>query len=183
MIPQQQAFEFAPDQQPVQADPIQYGRSDIEANPQTSLLRQHLEASEQAVTDDESGPAEDPTPYSSLRRGGERKGFGHDLSRVISPAGSVRSNSIFEVQPHLASPPLMGSFSSYRTYGTVDSRTSHQSMAQAGELWRQQQQARADAHGGRPPILVKEVEQEDGTFVLTVCGQSTLPQTVMNSTK
>ena len=183
MIPQPQSFEFAPDQLPVQADPIQYGRSDIEANPQTSLLRQHLEASEQAVTDDESGPAESPTPYNSQRRGGERKGFGHDLSRVISPAGSVRSNSIFEVQPQLATPPLLGSFSSYRTYGTVDSQTSHQSMAQAGELWRQQQQARADAHGGRPPILVKEVEQDDGTFVLTVCGLSTLPQTVMNSTK
>jgi hypothetical protein len=31
--------------------------------------------------------------------------------------------------------------------------------------------------------MVREVEQEDGKFVLSVAGQSTLPQTIMNSTK
>lgn len=35
--------------------------------------------------------------------------------------------------------------------------------------------------GERPPLLVKEVEQ-DGKLVLVIDGQSTLPQTVFNST-
>lgn len=52
-------------------------------------------------------------------------------------------------------------------------------MERAGELWRQQQAARAE--GEREPLLVKEVEQ-DGKVVLVVAGQSTLPQTIFNST-
>lgn len=56
-------------------------------------------------------------------------------------------------------------------------------MAQAGELWRQQQQAGGNVPDGEHPrILVKEVEQ-DGKIVLTVEGQSTLPQTIFNSIK
>jgi vesicular inhibitory amino acid transporter len=54
-------------------------------------------------------------------------------------------------------------------------------MAEAAALWSQQQEA--DVPGDEvEPILVKEVEQ-DGRFVLTVDGQSTLPQTVFNSIK
>jgi vesicular inhibitory amino acid transporter len=56
-------------------------------------------------------------------------------------------------------------------------------MAQAAALWRQQQEVGGNVPDGElAPILVKEVEQ-DGKFVLTVEGQSTLPQTVFNSTK
>jgi hypothetical protein len=71
------------------------------------------------------------------------------------------------------------------------------------QLWRQQEQERAQQEAAisegiigepalpaavigpdeeLPPILVKEVEQ-DGKIVLAVEGQSTLPQTVFNSTK
>lgn len=56
-------------------------------------------------------------------------------------------------------------------------------MAEAGEMWRQQQMSGNAPDGEGQPILVKEVEQEDGKFVLTVKGQSTLPQTVFNSIK
>ncbi|KAL2201340.1 amino acid transporter [Corynascus similis CBS 632.67] len=97
-------------------------------------------------------------------------------------------------------------------YGTVRSDTSSLSrrgskvgaeeggedMGQAVPLWRQQQQQQqveeeaAAGVGGigggsnvpdgeLQPILVKEVEQ-DGKIVLAVEGQSTLPQTVFNST-
>lgn len=52
-------------------------------------------------------------------------------------------------------------------------------MIRANELWRQQQLARAE--GDREPLIVKEVEQ-DGKVVLVVAGQSTLPQTIFNST-
>ncbi|KAK8049259.1 Vacuolar amino acid transporter 1 [Apiospora phragmitis] len=183
VIPQRPAFVFAPDQEPVQTDPITYGRGDVEnVAPQT----QHLETtgSENAVEDEETGPSATTPPLLPHRRSSERKGFGNELSRVISPATSVRSRgSLFEIQPHLATPPIVGSFSSYRSYGTVDSNVTRQSMAHAGELWRQQQEAGADVpEGGRPAILVKEVEQEDGKIVLAVSGQSTLPQTVVNST-
>lgn len=179
---------FAPDQEPVQTDPITYGRGDVEnVAPQTSLLRQHLETtgSENAIEDEETGPSATTPPLLPHRRSSERKGLGNELSRVISPSNSVRSRgSIFEIQPHLATPPIVGSFSSYRSYGTVDTNASRQSMAHAGELWRQQQEAGGDVpEGGRPAILVKEVEQEDGKIVLAVSGQSTLPQTVVNSTK
>lgn len=56
-------------------------------------------------------------------------------------------------------------------------------MAEAGELWRQQQVSGNVPDGEMEPILVKEVEQEDGKIVLTVKGQSTLPQTIFNSIK
>ncbi|KAK8115009.1 Transmembrane amino acid transporter [Apiospora kogelbergensis] len=181
VVPQRPSFVFAPDQEPVQTDPITY-----EFPPQTSLLRQHLETtgSENAIEDEETGPSATTPPLLPHRRSSERKGFGNELSRVISPSNSVRSRqSIFEIQPHLATPPIVGSFSSYRSYGTVDSALSRQSMDHAGELWRQQQEAGMDVpEGGRPAILVKEVEQEDGKIVLAVSGQSTLPQTVVNST-
>lgn len=51
-------------------------------------------------------------------------------------------------------------------------------MAQAGKLWRQQQDQSLNE---REPLLVKEVEQ-DGKIVLAIAGQSTLPQTILNST-
>jgi vesicular inhibitory amino acid transporter len=53
-------------------------------------------------------------------------------------------------------------------------------MEHAGQLWKQQQES-AKGEGDREPILVKEVEQ-DGKVVLVVAGQSTLPQTIFNST-
>jgi vesicular inhibitory amino acid transporter len=55
-------------------------------------------------------------------------------------------------------------------------------MEHAGHLWRQQQAALA--RGGdadHQPLLVKEVEV-DGKVMLIVEGQSTLPQTIFNST-
>lgn len=56
-------------------------------------------------------------------------------------------------------------------------------MSQAAEMWRQQQMGGNVPDGESQPILVKEVEQDDGKIVLTVKGQSTLPQTIFNSTK
>ena len=56
-------------------------------------------------------------------------------------------------------------------------------MQEAAEMWRQQQESGGNVpDGDRPHILVKEVEQ-DGKIVLAVSGQSTLPQTIVNSTK
>ena len=186
VIPQRPSFIFAPDQEPAHtADPNRYSRSDIENNPRTSLLRQHLEAStsETAITE----PEEDVEPGFSSPFGPlsdrKRQGSGDQLYRLNSPSGSVRSNSIFQIPPHLAAPDIVGSYGSFQSYGTVDSTTSHRSMLDAGELWRQQQESGVSMPDGeRPAILVREVEQE-GKIVLAVSGQSTLPQTVLNSTK
>jgi vesicular inhibitory amino acid transporter len=55
-------------------------------------------------------------------------------------------------------------------------------MVHAGQLWRQQQETGASVPDGEcQPLIVKEVEQ-DGKVILVVAGQSTLPQTVFNST-
>lgn len=56
-------------------------------------------------------------------------------------------------------------------------------MEEAEAIWRERQEAGGNVPDDEvEPILVKEVEQ-DGKFVLTVEGQSTLPQTIFNSTK
>ncbi|KAH9900639.1 transmembrane amino acid transporter protein-domain-containing protein [Xylariomycetidae sp. FL2044] len=180
ILPQQPNFVFAPDQEPAHnADSPHYETGDIEAGPRTSLLRQHLEraSSEHAVADfSDSSLAGTPPAHSE--REGERKHLGSELHRVHSPSGS----SIFSVPPHLAAPPLVGSFGSVRSYGTLESDARPSSMTHAAELWRQQQESGANMPDGeRPPILVREVEQ-DGKIVLAVSGQSTLPQTVVNST-
>ncbi|KAK6079858.1 transmembrane amino acid transporter [Seiridium cupressi] len=181
IIPQRPSFVYAPDQEPVHTtEPITYGRSDVETGARTSLLRGHLEVPENAVLDEgeESGPA---APHRSHSHENERKPFDNGLARMISPSNSVRSNSIFEVPPHLSA--IVGSFSSQRTYGTIDSEVSRPSIIHAADMWRQQQESGVDLpDGARPPIIVKEVEQEDGKIVLAVAGQSTLPQTVVNST-
>lgn len=184
IIPQQPSFVFAPDQEPVQTvDPSPYARRDVEAGPRTSLLRRDLEEAPTPDTVDfeDSGPVGTP-PSRIDSQDGERKRLGGDLFRTASPSGSIRSTSIFSTPPHLAVPPLVGSYGSMRSYGTVESGATHSSMIHAADLWRQQQESGANVPDGeRQPILVKEVEQE-GRIVLQVSGQSTLPQTVVNST-
>ncbi|KAK5629814.1 hypothetical protein RRF57_005529 [Xylaria bambusicola] len=182
IIPQRLSFVFAPGQEPLHA-------ADVEALPAQSLLRGQLGTtpSDNAIADTDQ---EDASPYSpSLTpiesRSGERKRLGSDLQRVVSPSGSVRSNSLFSTPPLLSAPEIFGSYGSVRSYGPfgdLESEASHASMREAVELWRQQHQSGANVPDGeRPPILVKEVEQ-DGKIVLAVSGQSTLPQTVVNST-
>ncbi|KAI1742547.1 transmembrane amino acid transporter [Xylaria scruposa] len=176
IIPQRPSFIFAPGQEPLQA-------GDIEAAPAHGLLRQQLGAtfSDSAITDTDQEDESTLTPTDT--RLSERKRLGsEDLHRVVSPSGSVRSNSIFSTPPLLSAPPIFGSYGSVRSYGTVESEASHASMREAAELWRQQYESGANVPDGeRPPIMVKEVEQ-DGKIVLAVSGQSTLPQTVVNST-
>lgn len=118
----------------------------------------------------------------------ERKALDNDLRRTFSTgSGAGTPSSIFAVPPQLATPDIVGSYGSFRDYGSFsDVRgddLGRESMAQAGEMWRQQQRSGNAPDGETAPILVKEVEQEDGKIVLTVKGQSTLPQTIFNSIK
>ncbi|KAK4137328.1 putative amino acid transporter protein [Trichocladium antarcticum] len=205
VIPQRPSFVLAPDQAPIgghhpgdatprsqQAD-LEAAPSTSAAHPSSSLLRQHLEAAF-AQGQDYQPPvrAESPEPGAAghglyrpsshdSRGGGEHE---HELTpafRVGSHA-TTSGGSIFAIPPHLATPSVVGSYGSAADYGTIRSDTSRASMAQAAALWRQQQDAGGNVPDGElAPILVKEVEQ-DGKLVLTVEGQSTLPQTVFNST-
>lgn len=102
----------------------------------------------------------------------------------VGSHGTTSGQSIFAIPPHLATPPIVGSYASGFDYGTIRSDISRASMAEAAAIWQQQQQESGEivSDGEIAPILVKEVEQ-DGKIVLAVEGQSTLPQTVFNSTK
>ncbi|KAI2767979.1 transmembrane amino acid transporter protein-domain-containing protein [Daldinia loculata] len=182
ILPQHPTFVFAPDQEPVQSvDPNPYAGRDLEVGPRASPSRQDVEApSPLGIDNEEPGPAGTPSSRTD-RPEGERKRSDSELYRVASPSGSPRGNSLFSVPPHLSVSPLVGSYGSVRSYGTVQS-AAHSSMIHAADIWRQQQESGADMPDGeRPSILVKEVEQE-GRLVLAVAGQSTLPQTVVNST-
>ncbi|KAJ4416427.1 hypothetical protein N0V82_006769 [Gnomoniopsis sp. IMI 355080] len=119
----------------------------------------------------------------------EQKALDGELRRTFS-IGSSRGtpNSIFAIPPQLAAPDIVGSYGSFRDYGAISSDGDEDggygetsSMSQAAEMWRQQQLSGNVPDGETPPILVKEVEQDDGKIVLTVKGQSTLPQTIFNS--
>ena len=185
------------------------GQPDIEAPaPSTahppSLLRQHLEAAfAQGQGQGHQSPARAESPEPSAghplyrpsshesRGGGEHKmllplgGLENELTQAfrVGSHTTTSGGSIFAIPPHLATPPIVGSYGSVADYGTIRSEASRASMAQAAALWRQQQEVGGNVPDGElAPILVKEVEQ-DGKFVLTVEGQSTLPQTVFNSTK
>ena len=87
--------------------------------------------------------------------------------------------SIFAMGPGLAE-PLVGSYSSHRSYGTIQAELERWSSAASRA--RDEDEEGDESRDELPPILVKEVEQ-DGRFVLAVEGQSTLPQTVFNSIK
>jgi vesicular inhibitory amino acid transporter len=185
VTPHRPSFILSADQegQPREEDTFQYGRIDGEYGgiPQTSLLRAHLEASsslENAIDDESVAPDAEshPTTHRPVNR---RESESKRLESVMtSTQGSVRgSNSIFAIAPHLAT-PLSGSYGT--SYGTLQSSLNESSMEHAGQLWKQQQ-ASKKAEGEWEPILLKEVEQ-DGKIVLVVAGQSTLPQTIFNST-
>ncbi|KAI1816181.1 transmembrane amino acid transporter [Poronia punctata] len=193
IIPQRPSFVFAPGQEPIHGS-----TSDVDVQGRFPFHQQlGTSPSDNAIVDDEHDDARPHSPAflsPNDDRSGERKRLGSglgsnlgsgNLHRGASPSGSVRSNSIFATPPHLSAPPIIGSYGSVRSYGTIvdlEAERSHASMEEAAELWRQQQESGANVPDGeRPPILVKEVEQ-DGKIVLAVSGQSTLPQTIVNST-
>jgi vesicular inhibitory amino acid transporter len=181
VTPHRPSFILSADQERDEEETFRYDRTDSEygRGPQTSLLRAHLESSgtsENAIEDEAEAPDVEPSTSFHHKESESR----HRGSDMPSMQGSVRgSHSIFTIAPHLAT-PLAGSYGT--SYGTLQSTLNESSMIHAGNLWRQQQADRAfSTEGEREPLFVKEVEQ-DGKVVLVVDGQSTLPQTIFNST-
>ncbi|KAI1824425.1 transmembrane amino acid transporter [Xylaria intraflava] len=167
IIPQKPSFVFAPDQEPLNG-------TDIEA--------------ENAIadTDQEDTGLHSTSSTSTEDRMAERKRHGSaNLQRVVSPSSSPRRNPIFSTPPLRSASPLLGSYGSAQSYGTIgelEAQPGHASMREAANLWRQRRESGTRLlDRERPPVLVKEVEQ-DGKIVLAVSGQSTLPQTIVNST-
>lgn len=192
VIPHRPAFIFAADQAPIGAsEDIGYGRADLESrrvHPGTSLLRQHLEASPSSASGahDGSGTSETGGSHSHRTHGSderEAKALDADLTQAFRVGSHTSSGSIFGTPPYLTSPPIFGSYGSHQTYGTIRTDASRPPTEEAEAIWRERQEAGGNVPDDEvEPILVKEVEQ-DGKFVLTVEGQSTLPQTIFNSTK
>lgn len=96
-----------------------------------------------------------------------------DLRRRYS-----RGNSIFSIEPSLAS-PFGGSYGTM--YGSLASHVNETSMRHAARLFNEQQvKGITEPDREREPLLVKQVEEEGKTYNVVV-GQSTLPQTIFNS--
>ncbi|POR33595.1 Vacuolar amino acid transporter 1 [Tolypocladium paradoxum] len=205
VIPRRPSLVLAADQQPLVGpsfDPIQYGRSVVDGQtppPHTSLLRQHLDLSPPQDSCPARISGEPSAGLGSARRAltgddfreRESKALDAEMASGALPPGSPSSRStIFAVPPHLAAPSVIGSYGSFRSshYGAMGTLRSRSSFSH-GSGWRiragEGDDAAAEneddaALGEEQPILVREVKQGD-KIVLTVEGQSTLPQSIFNS--
>ncbi|KAJ9642883.1 hypothetical protein H2201_005829 [Coniosporium apollinis] len=151
-----------------------YSRGDVESSAETqrSLLRAALESEGRRPSDnvvEETGEPADETQH-LLSTPVQR--------RISERRESLRDDSIFDIEPSLAS-VFGGSYGT--TYGSLSSRVNESSMRHAGRLFTEQQLRGSTAPDKeREPMLVKQVE-EDGKIVNVIVGQSTLPQTIFNS--
>lgn len=199
VIPRRPSFVYTEDQAVDEpgTDDLTYGRSHVDNRPpppQRGLLSEHLGASppysQRAPSN--SGTHGEPSASHSSARGSTREDFRERESKALDAemasgallggSPSTRS-SIFANPPHLATPSIIGSYGSYRssTYGTMGRgsfRAQRPSIGQGGDG--EDEDEDDAALGEHEPILVKEVKQGD-KVVLTVEGQSTLPQSVFNS--
>lgn len=150
------------------------GRSDIEApKPYSSLLRAALangqgraSVANAVFEEDESMAPENTSSMSETIR-----------HRVSNPR--MRGDSIFQIEPSLAS-PFGGTYGG--TYGSLASRVNESSIRHAGELFmRQQAGGVSEPDKEREPLLVKQVQTDEGKTVNVVVGQSTIYQTIFNS--
>ncbi|CAK3934629.1 Vacuolar amino acid transporter 1 [Lecanosticta acicola] len=187
ITPVRQSFRYA---EPADEDEGDEEEIDTTPKAQRSLLRQQIEARDRAVSDDALEEVNDLTTPSALSRRTTRDQDQHMsdqlraneqeplLHKTISRQ-SRRDDNIFLIEPSLAS-PFGGSYGS--TWGSLSSRVNESSMRHAGRLFRQQQTKGTTAPDKeRDPLLVTRIEEEDGTAVNVVVGQSTLPQTIFNS--
>jgi vesicular inhibitory amino acid transporter len=120
-------------------------------------------------------------------RDGEGKPLDEEMGGTGPLQGASAQSSIFGTSPYLSTPSIIGSYGSYRSsgYGTIGGpsmiRRRPSIVRTAGQAEEEAAQEEEDAaFGEEQPILVKEVKQGN-KVVLTVDGQSTLPQSIFNS--
>ncbi|GAB0135861.1 hypothetical protein EsDP_00004183 [Epichloe bromicola] len=197
VIPRRPSFVLAPEANAIDDlsnGEINYGRSHVDSNPQRSmgLLRQYLRDSPSqdtgaALSSQDNGAGSVVAQRSSKDdfREGAREALDSEVESgaLLAESPSTRS-SIFAFPPRLAAPDAISSYGT--NYGTMSTgRCRSQSSASCDNSWdvRHEVMDTQDidmALGEENPILVKEVKQGD-RVVLTVEGQSTLPQSVFNS--
>jgi solute carrier family 32 (vesicular inhibitory amino acid transporter) len=183
VAPNRPSLVFASD---VSDETSRYRRIDIDGAPlnKTSLLRQRFEASfpdqlRNQNIGDEDGNRTTPNPIESNDSDKHRVGSGLENFSANVWDNARPPQSILNISPHLTT-PLSGSYGT--SYGTLQSTFNESIIPGTGPLWRPQQAiSTAAPDRERQPLIVKEVEQ-DGKVVLVVEGQSTLPQTIFNST-
>ncbi|RFU75264.1 vacuolar amino acid transporter 1 [Trichoderma arundinaceum] len=114
----------------------------------------------------------------------EGKPIDVELASGALPATFSSRSSIFGTSPYLATPSIIGSYGSYRSgYGTMGGPSLVRHRPSIIRITGQVEDERGEedaAFGEEQPILVKEVKQGN-KVVLTVDGQSTLPQSIFNS--
>lgn len=176
------------------AESDEYTRGEIDTSPmaQRSLLREQLENERGTPSDrrasgrhpsqvfeEEEEDVETTTTTTPSRTASNQPGASEQSPLLQERTSSQRHESIFNIEPQLAS-PFGGSYGT--TWGSLSSRVSEPAMRHAGRLFRQQQmQGTTEPDKEREPLLVKQITEDDGKVVNVVIGQSTLPQTVFNS--
>lgn len=175
IAPVRHSFRYADGEEEGEGDgdDANYQREDVEGTPQEhrSLLRAALQEGGRKLSDNAIDDQHHHAPESSTHSAE------HGTHRGRQP--TINEDSIFTIEPQLAS-PFGGSYGT--TYGSLASRVNESSMRHAGRLFRQQQmQGVSEPDKEREPLLVKQIEEEDGKVVNVVVGQSTLPQTIFNS--
>ncbi|KAH6603427.1 vacuolar amino acid transporter 1 [Trichoderma cornu-damae] len=195
VIPRRPSFVFAPDQQLA-------GDNGQEAWFPQSLdgLDAHAPSAEPGRRSESSPPpppSQAGSPYAGpgdgfadLRGRGrerERKPLDDEMASGALLATVSSHSSLFGSSPYLATPSIIGSYGSYRgavygaTGGPPPARHRPSIVRARGEAAEGGRGGEEDAaFGEERPILVKEVRQGN-KLVLTVDGQSTLPQSVVNS--
>ena len=149
-----------------------FQQHDVErAQPQQkSLLRQQLE---------EQGTPPESALVEESSRIDESTHLVPEDDSLLPESLHGRGDDIFAHAPHLAS-PFASNYGGI--YGSLSSNINESSRKHAARLYREQQAAGVQQPDKeREPLLVKRVEREDGKFVNVVVGQSTLPQTILNS--
>ena len=124
-------------------------------------------------SEDEASSAESPGHIATDARSSEQ------TSLLARKPSRTQSESILHIDPQLAS-PFGASYGT--TWGSLSSRVNESSMQNAGRLFRQQQMKDpSQPNKEREPLLVTQVQDDDGKMINVIVGQSTLPQTVFNS--
>jgi vesicular inhibitory amino acid transporter len=184
VIPRRPSFILATEQLAGDAgEGAEYSRSSdsLEARASSGLGR-HLDGSPRLGS---SFAGSSSNIAGSHYRERESKPLDEEMASGALPATFSNHSSVFGSSPYLATESIIGSYGSYRSgYGTMGGpslirhrpsiiRISGQAEDESGE-------EDNDAFGEEQPIMVKEVKQGN-KVVLTVDGQSTLPQSVFNS--
>ncbi|KAL7918331.1 transmembrane amino acid transporter domain-containing protein [Trichoderma austrokoningii] len=169
VIPRRPSFILATDQQ-LAGEDAEYSRSDDSLD---------------ARAPGSSFAGSSSNNVGSHYRERESKPLDEEMASGALPATYSRDSSVFGSSPYLATPSIIGSYGSYRSgYGTIGGpsliRHRPSIIRIGGEAEEEEGEEDSAAFGEEQPILVKEVKQGN-KVVLTVDGQSTLPQSVFNS--